>query len=60
MNQLAQVIVLQPGYAVWQKSQQAQKADGTITLIKSTKNIIVDTGLPQDKPLILKKLQANH
>lgn len=55
----AEVIVLQPGYAVWQKRLQAQKADGTIILIKSSKNIIVDTGLPKDKETILKKLKAN-
>jgi len=59
MSKLAQVIVLMPGYAVWKEKQQAQKADGTITLIKSHKNIIVDTGLPKDKPLILKQLKAN-
>lgn len=55
----AQVIVLQPGYAVWQKRLKAQKADGTISLIKSSQNIIVDTGLPKDKEVILKQLKAN-
>lgn len=55
----AQVVVLQPGYAVWQKRLKAQKADGTISLIKSSQNIIVDTGLPKDKEIILKKLKAN-
>ena len=55
----AEVIVLQPGYAVWQKRLKAQKADGTISLIKSSQNIVVDTGLPKDKQVILKKLKAN-
>ena len=53
----AEVIVLQPGYAVWQKRLKAQKADGTISLIKSSQNIVVDTGLPKDKQVILKKLK---
>ncbi len=55
----AEVIVLQPGYAVWEKKLQAQKADGTITLVKSIKTIIVDTGLPKDKTAILKGLEQN-
>ena len=59
MAKLAQVFVLQPGYAVWQKKLEAQKADGTISLIKSEKNIVVDTGLPKDKQVIVKGL-AKH
>lgn len=55
----AQVIVLQPGYAIWDNGLKAQKADGTITLIKSVKTIIVDTGLPKDKEVILQGLKKH-
>ena len=55
----AQVIVLQPGYAIWDDDLKAQKADGTITLIKSVKTIIVDTGLPKDKEVILQGLKKH-
>ena len=55
----AQVIVLQPGYAIWDDDLKAQKADGTITLIKSEKIIVVDTGLPKDKEVILQGLEKH-
>ena len=54
MKKLAEVIIIQPGYAVWEKELSLQRADGTITLVKSKQNIIVDTGLPHDKDTILK------
>lgn len=59
MIKSAEVTVLQPGYAIWQKRLKAQKADGTISLIKSAKNILVDTGLPKDKDIIVNKLKSN-
>ena len=50
----ANVKIIQPGYAVWQDNLSMQKADGTISFIISGKNkIIVDTGLPKDKQVIL-------
>ncbi len=56
---MAEVIVLKPGYAIWE-GYASQKACGTITLIKSkVHNIIVDTGNSQCKDLILKKLKEN-
>ncbi len=53
-----EVIVLIPGYAVWEQAG-TQRASGTITLIKGTKNVIVDTGVPTQKGEIVAKLQAN-
>lgn len=55
----AEVFVLQSGYALWDKAMKSQKADGTITLVKSRKNIIVDTGLPKDKQAILRGLRLH-
>lgn len=55
---LAQVIVLKPGYAVWE-GYASQRACGTITLIKSHKNCLVDLGNASDKDLIIKQLK-NH
>ncbi|MFC1647014.1 MBL fold metallo-hydrolase [Patescibacteria group bacterium] len=52
----AEVIVLKPGYARW-VGYASQHACGTITLIKSQKNCIVDLGLPSDKELIIKELE---
>ena len=52
---MAQVKVLRPGYAIWE-GPVAQRAAGTITLVKSEKNILVDTGNAQDKELIIEKL----
>jgi glyoxylase-like metal-dependent hydrolase (beta-lactamase superfamily II) len=51
-----EVKVLKPGYAVPVGPVQ-QRADGTITLIKGPKNVIVDTGGPGDKQTILKALK---
>jgi len=36
------------------------KADGTITLVTGPISLIVDTGLPQDKDLIIKSLYAEN
>ena len=52
----ASVIVLKPGYARWE-GYASQRACGTITLVTSQKNCIVDLGIPADKDLILKKLK---
>lgn len=54
----ASVIVLKPGYARWE-GYASQRACGTITLIRSQKNCIVDLGNATDKDFILKKLKAN-
>ncbi|MBI3620095.1 MBL fold metallo-hydrolase [Candidatus Roizmanbacteria bacterium] len=60
MKVKAAVIVIRPGYAVWENGRRRQRANGTITLIKSEKNIVVDTGLPQDKAHILKIIKKHH
>lgn len=57
-QKLASVIVLRPGYARWE-GYASQRANCTITLITSSKNCIVDLGIPADKELILKQLIAN-
>jgi len=49
--------IIQAGYSLRQKAGNLQ-ADGTITLITGLRNIIVDTGLPKDKELILAALEA--
>lgn len=54
----ATVIVLKPGYARWE-GHASQRACGSITLIKSHKNCLVDLGLPADKDLLLQKLKEN-
>lgn len=54
---LASVTVLKPGYARWE-GYASQRACGTITLIRSHKNCMVDLGIPADKSLILKQLKA--
>jgi len=59
MKKYAEVHILQPGYAVWDKKMKAQRADGTITLVLSQKNILVDTGLPKDKDIILTGLKKH-
>ena len=51
-----EVFVLLPGYADW-TSPGKQRASGTVTLIKGEQNVIVDTGLPKQKSLILKRLK---
>lgn len=60
MKTRAEVIVIQPGYARWKTKLKAQQADGTMTLIKSKKTIVVDTGLPKDRPTILSELRKHH
>ncbi|MBI3559609.1 MBL fold metallo-hydrolase [Candidatus Gottesmanbacteria bacterium] len=54
---LASVTVLKPGYARWE-GYASQRACGTITLVKSSKNCVVDLGIPADKDLIIKQLKA--
>ncbi len=54
---MAVVKVLQPGYARWETPSRLC-ADGTVTLIRSSVNIIVDTGLPRDKQTIIGELKA--
>jgi glyoxylase-like metal-dependent hydrolase (beta-lactamase superfamily II) len=56
MKRLAKVHIIQPGYAIWSKKMKAQKADGTISMVISSVNAIIDTGLPKDKTVILKSL----
>lgn len=58
MKKLAEVIVLKPGYARW-VSNSSQRACGTITLVKSHKNCVVDLGVPKDKEHILRELGRN-
>lgn len=53
---LATVVVLKPGYARWE-GYASQRACGTITLIKSHKNCMVDLGIPNDKDVILAQLK---
>lgn len=55
----ASVLVLKPGYARWE-GYASQRACGTITLVRSQKNCIVDLGIPADKAVILKQLKAQH
>jgi glyoxylase-like metal-dependent hydrolase (beta-lactamase superfamily II) len=47
-----EVKIIKAGYATWMGPTQ-QRADGTITLVKGAKNIIVDTGCPWDKEIIM-------
>lgn len=54
----ASVFVLRPGYAKWE-GYASQRANCTITFIKSSKNCIVDLGIPADKDLIVKQLKEN-
>lgn len=56
---LASVAVLKPGYARWD-GYASQRACGTITLVRSHKNCIVDLGMPGDKEIILKQLKTQH
>jgi len=55
---LASVFVLKSGYAKWE-GYASQRACGTITLIKSHKNCVVDLGLPADKDLLLTQLKTH-
>lgn len=54
----ATVTVLKPGYARWE-GYASQRACGTITLIKSHKNCLVDLGIPNDKDVILAQLKKH-
>ncbi|MBF0336635.1 MAG: MBL fold metallo-hydrolase [Nitrospirae bacterium] len=49
---LIEVKVLKPGYTLDVGNNQI-RADGTITLVKGAKNLIVDTGSPHDREIIL-------
>lgn len=53
-----EVIVLKEGYKICEGHGQ-QKACGSITLVKGPRNIIVDTGNPWDKDLILEGLKKH-
>lgn len=57
-QKFASVIVLKPGYARWE-GYASQRACGTITLVKSQKNCIVDLGIPSDKETIVRELKKN-
>lgn len=50
-----EVTILKQGYS-HKLGPLQQRADGTITLVRGPKNIIVDTGGPQDKKAILDAL----
>ncbi|KAL3846789.1 hypothetical protein ACJMK2_017746 [Sinanodonta woodiana] len=52
-----EVIVIKEGYSISEGPGQ-QKACGTITLVKGPHNIIVDTGNPWDRDLILEGLAS--
>lgn len=56
-QKFASVYVLRAGYAKWE-GYASQRANCTITLIKSSQNCIVDVGIPADKDLIVKQLKA--
>lgn len=60
MKHPAIVTVIQPGYAIWEQRMKAQRADGTITFIESHNKVIVDTGLPKDKSVILEFLKKKN
>ncbi len=57
MDNNAQIYQIQDGYAIWNEDHTNQRADGSITLIKSQWKVIVDTGLPKDKDIILKGIE---
>lgn len=53
------VVVLKVGYYT-EENSSTSKADGTVTLVKgSPHNIIVDTGLPSDRDIIINLLADN-
>jgi len=54
-----EVKVLKAGYAYWLGPTQ-QRADGTITLIKGPKKVIVDTGGHWDKEVIIEALKKEN
>lgn len=53
-----QVEVIKPGYCVQQEPGYF-KADGTITLVKGPKNVVVDTGGPSDREVIISGLELH-
>src|SRR5258706_8159006 len=53
-----EVIVLIPGYAEW-TGPGKQRASGSVTLIKGGTKVIVDTGVPNQKDKIIKKLKEH-
>jgi glyoxylase-like metal-dependent hydrolase (beta-lactamase superfamily II) len=54
-----QVRVLKKGYATT-AGPGIQHADGTITLIRGPRNVLVDTGGPWDAEALVRGLQAEH
>ncbi|MBF0318016.1 MAG: MBL fold metallo-hydrolase [Nitrospirae bacterium] len=52
---MIEVKVLKPGYAI-DVGNNRMRADGTITLIRGPRNLIVDTGSPHDREVILECL----
>lgn len=50
-----EVVVLIPGYSRWTREGK-QRAGGTVTLIKGTPNVIVDTGAPEQQQELLSAL----
>jgi len=52
------VKILRPGYAT-SIGPARQKASGTITLVRGNKNILVDTGNPIDRKIILRELRKH-
>jgi glyoxylase-like metal-dependent hydrolase (beta-lactamase superfamily II) len=54
-----QIKVIKTGYAKWLSPTELH-ADGTITLITGSENIIVDTGGPWDREIILTALSAEQ
>src|SRR5581483_3381257 len=53
-----EVVLLKPGYATWVGPTQ-QHADGTITLVKGPKLIMVDTGGPWNKRFLQAALRKH-
>jgi len=54
---MAEVTVLKLGYSRW-VAPARQHADGTVSLIRGRHNVIVDTGIPPDREVILRQLQG--
>jgi len=54
-----EIIIIKEGYCK-SEDKGAMKAGGTITLLKGPSNIMVDTGSPWDKDVILKGLEKVH
>ncbi len=57
-DNVASVIVIKPGYARWE-GYASQRAVGTITLVTSQRNCIVDLGIPANKQEILRGLKQS-